>query len=108
MFEIGMVGEIKHPNAKPSGYLSNLSKKLWTYLPIRSVSRLTLSPTLRARKLVCRKVNGMIAVEKPSLLQSLTVRLMPSTATDPFDTRKDARRAGARKVKIVNSPCFLM
>ena len=50
---------------------------------------LTLSPTLRTRKLVCCNVNGMIATENPSRRQSFTVKLMPSTATDPLATSNE-------------------
>ena len=64
-----------------------------TYLPIRSVSILTLSPTLHPRKLVCSKVNGMIVKVKRSFIHSLTVRLIPSTATEPLETSSWEREA---------------
>jgi hypothetical protein len=58
-----------------------------TYLAMTSTSRLTRSPGRLAPSVVTSAVWGMIATVKPSSSGSTTVRLTPSTVTDPFSTR---------------------
>src|SRR5439155_6113145 len=57
-----------------------------TYLPKISVSRFTASPTFRSRSPVSSNVCGMIQTANRSFCTSATVRLIPSSATEPFDT----------------------
>src|SRR5260221_7902489 len=59
-------------------------RNLSTYLPRMSVSRFTASPTLRSRKAVTSRVCGIIQMLKLLLRTVATVRLIPSTAIDPF------------------------
>src|SRR5437764_573223 len=49
-----------------------------------STSRLTASPLAFLPSVVTARVCGMIATSKPSAVSEATVRLIPSTATEPF------------------------
>src|SRR6185369_6353716 len=62
------------------GFLENFS----AYLPRRSASRLTVSPRRRSFNAVAEMVCGMIQRQKLFLPTPATVRLMPSTAMEPF------------------------
>src|SRR5262249_43608185 len=57
-----------------------------TYLAIRSASRLTAAPLSLCPRVVTARVCGMTATSKLSSPRAATVRLIPSTATDPFAT----------------------
>src|SRR5262249_884803 len=57
-----------------------------TYLPSKSASRSTASPTLRSLKAVISYVWGMIQMRKLFLFTAATVRLIPSTAMEPLGT----------------------
>ena len=59
-----------------------------------STSRLTRVPAGLPRSFVCVHVNGMICTSKKSSASAATVRLMPSTAIDPFGTICAAERVG--------------
>src|SRR5262249_15782231 len=65
-----------------------------TYLPTRSHSRLTRSPAPRVRRFVWSSVNGTICTSNRSRPSAATVRLMPSTAIDPFNTMNGASPDG--------------
>ena len=56
------------------------------YLPITSISKLTLSPLDLSPKVVIASVWGIKTTEIVSPLTSTTVRLMPSMASDPLGT----------------------
>ena len=62
-----------------------------------SLSRFTRSPGLRMPSVVAAAVCGMTATVKLRLVHWKTVRLMPSTATDPFSTRYRFRSVGTEK-----------
>ena len=65
-----------------------------TYFPTMSHSRFTRSPTRSDDRFVCAQVNGMIMhVELRRRRSAATVRLMPSTATDPFAIEQRRQRA---------------
>src|SRR5690606_10935892 len=55
-----------------------------TYLAITSTSMLTRSPGWRVPSVVTANVCGMRATSKPESVTPATVRLTPSTATEPF------------------------
>jgi len=57
-----------------------------TYLPRTSPSRFARSPTRQACRFVCSHVKGMIWTSNSPARSSATVRLMPSTATDPSES----------------------
>src|SRR6202011_173784 len=55
-----------------------------TYLATTSVSRVTPSPGWRVPGVVTASVCGINATSKLSSSTAVTVRLIPSTVTDPF------------------------
>ncbi len=57
-----------------------------TYLAIRSTSRLTARPGAARPSVVRSSVSGMSDTAKPRWSTSVTVRLTPSTAIEPFST----------------------
>ncbi len=65
-----------------------------TYFPSRSVSRLTRWPTRLLPSVVCRCVCGMMATPKAMSFRLAIVRLIPSTAMDPFSTSRRRRASG--------------
>src|SRR5678816_4398516 len=65
-----------------------------TYLPIMSNSRFTRSLTLANCRLVCSHVYGTICTSKRRSSTPATVRLIPSTAIDPFLTIWAASEGG--------------
>ena len=56
------------------------------YLARISVSRLTVSPSLRVSRVVSDPVWGMMETLKSRSVTAATVRLMPSMVMDPFST----------------------
>src|SRR6185436_10139612 len=61
-----------------------------TYLPIISISRFTRRPGLSAPSVVCPSVCGISMISKPVASSPATVRLTPSTVTDPCGMRRRA------------------
>src|SRR5262245_22870229 len=74
-----------------------------TYLPTRSHSRLTGSCTRARARFVCSIVYGTSWTTKCSVRRPATVRLMPSTATEPLWTKNGANDAGKLTVNQWNS-----
>src|SRR5438128_1406470 len=61
-----------------------------TYFPITSISRLTLRPGLRAPRVVRSSVCGISMISKAPASRAATVRLTPSTATEPWGMSRGA------------------
>src|SRR4030095_5438186 len=66
---------------------------LSTYLPITSISRFPRRPGFRRPRVVHSSVCGMTMTSKAPLSSEATVRLTPSTATDPLGMRSGASAA---------------
>src|SRR5712691_1459189 len=62
-----------------------------TYFPITSISRLTLRPGLRAPRVVRSSVCAMSMIAKALASSPATVRLTPSTATEPCGMSRGAK-----------------
>src|SRR5439155_24833263 len=75
-----------------------------TYFAIRSVSRLTVAPNCLKPSVVLASVWGMSATLKRSAATSTTVKLTPSTATEPFDTICAANSGGQVNQTVSQSP----
>src|SRR5690606_34723154 len=75
-----------------------------TYLAITSTSMLTRSPGFRAPSVVTASVWGIRATSNPVSVTPATVRLTPSTATDPFSAMERRRGAGTEIVMRRPSP----
>src|SRR6266446_6069597 len=61
-----------------------------TYLPIISISRFTRLPRVSPPRVVAARVCGMIMISKSRSLSRATVRLTPSTATEPCGISRGA------------------
>src|SRR4029077_2607723 len=86
---------LAQPRGSGSGGTSPRAARLrWTYLPITSISTLTRSPGTRRERVVIVSVWGISATSKRSAARAETVRLTPSTVTDPFSTRNGASSGG--------------
>src|SRR5207245_2166446 len=72
-----------HRTASPA---SRASSRRSRCLASTSTSRFTAAPSARPPRLVRRSVSGISDTEKPCSPTALTVRLTPSTATEPFST----------------------
>src|SRR5207244_3949482 len=75
-----------------------------TYFASSSVSRLTADPGPLKPSVVCSNVCGIRATEKRSRSTSTTVRLMPSTATEPLGTIWAASSCGQRNQTVTHAP----
>src|SRR5215475_1902534 len=82
--------------ANPSygGLYGSWCKSRSTYLAITSTSRLTSSPGFSREKFVSCQVFGITAISKTSLVRLAIVRLIPSTETEPLNTRYRAISLG--------------
>src|SRR5258708_38886280 len=69
---------------------------LSTYLPTMSTSRFTCAPTPFPASVVFSIVCGISASANAAAATRLTVRLMPSTAIEPFSTTERRIARGAR------------
>src|SRR5205807_2867831 len=78
-----------------------------TYLAMRSTSRLTASPSAARPSVVISSVCGTTATSNRGPSSAATVRLTPSTATDPFSTRYRARSPGASIAMSADEPLRL-
>src|SRR5205823_2511018 len=76
-----------------------------TYLPNRSVSTLTASPTCLKPSVVIVRVCGIRATLNRSASTSTSVRLTPSTATEPLVTIWPASSGGTANQIVSHSPC---
>src|SRR5581483_10733190 len=67
-------------------FAGHLCTNFSTYFPIRSTSRFTFAPACFSVSVVAVCVCGMIDTSNPRVSTRFTVRLIPSTAIDPFST----------------------
>ena len=74
---------VRGAHARPRAAIAALAWRS-TYLATMSSSRFTWSPTRVVPRVVTVSVCGITAIENESTLTSATVRLIPSTAIDPF------------------------
>src|SRR6266849_1783131 len=76
-----------------------------TCLARMSASTFTRSPLRLCRQVVARRVSGMSINEMASVpTSSLTVRLVPSSATEPFSTTTGSRSLGSSTTAWTASP----
>src|SRR5205807_6233678 len=76
-----------------------------TYLPTRSPSTCTRSPTRSAPSVVCARVNGIRAIcTRSGPGSALIVRLTPSTVIDPWGMHTSRTPRGTRKSHTSTSP----
>src|SRR2546427_3259857 len=76
-----------------------------TYLPTRSPSTCTRSPTRNAPSVVCARVNGIRAIcTRSGPGSALIVRLTPSTVIDPWGMHTSRTPRGRRKSHTSTSP----
>src|SRR3989475_7495522 len=76
-----------------------------TYLPTRSPSTCTRSPTRSAPSVVCARVNGIRAIcTRSGPGSALIVRLTPSTVIDPWGMHTSRTPRGRRKSHSSTSP----
>src|SRR5262249_58888558 len=80
------------------------SRYFQTYLARTSVSRLTVAPGCLKPSVVTSSVCGIRATLKRSAATSTTVRLTPSTATDPLATICAASSGGQANQTVSQSP----
>ena len=81
-----------------------------TYLASASVSRFTLSPTLRAPRLVAFRVSGIRPTSNhagvsPGSETAVTVRDTPETAMEPFSASRGASSVGRLKRRVLHASC---
>ena len=81
-----------------------------TYLASASVSRFTLSPTLRAPRLVAFRVSGISPTSNhagvsPGSDTAVTVRDTPDTAMEPFSASRGASSVGRLKRRVLHASC---
>ena len=74
---------------------------LYIYFPIISHSILTASPIFLEARFVLENVNGIIDTENPLSTQEKAVKLIPSTATEPFSMMYGVYSTGYSKRKII-------
>src|SRR4030066_2494385 len=84
----------------PPPALPPWDSQLYTYFPPMSHSRLTNPPPRRPPRFVPSSVRGMSSTSKVDGPSEATVRLTPSTATDPLGTRKGRRAVGKETVSL--------
>ena len=98
------VGTVIISGGRPGKSLWRSWRHFQTYFASRSVSRLTGAPTSLKPRVVCSSVCGISATLNRSLSTSTSVRLTPSTATDPLLTICAASSAGQANQTVSHSP----
>src|SRR5262249_9928292 len=71
-----------------------------TYFPITSISRFTRRPGLKPLSVVRSSVCGMTMTSKARSSSAATVRLTPSTATEPLGMSKGARAGSCHSKRM--------